>query len=73
MIARAEWESYTPDEQFEYMHTLEKLLESSEEVLRLIPECPEHGPLCKPHAKEWIVSAKAMLAHARLILRAAGE
>lgn len=35
----------------------DKLLAASDEVVKSIPACPVHGEMCKPHAKEWILSA----------------
>ena len=34
------------------------LINGRDEILRHIPECPYHGPLCLPHAIEWIEAHK---------------
>lgn len=46
----------------EELKTADYLLENRTAVLRAIPECPEHGPQCVPHAIEWVEEAKAKLA-----------
>lgn len=46
----------------EELDVTDKLLEQRERLLRAIPECPEHGAGCVPHALEWIERAKAALA-----------
>ncbi len=38
----------------EELRVTDFLLVSREEVLRAIPECPEHGRDCVPHALDWI-------------------
>jgi len=39
----------------------DKLLNTRNETLALIPECPVHGPQCQPHMREWIEKAKATM------------
>lgn len=53
-ISRSEWDNLTPDEQYDFMCLLNRLVDSSRELLHLIPECPDHGNECIPHAKEWV-------------------
>lgn len=53
-ITRQEWDSYTNDEKYKYVTTLEKLISERERVLNTIPECPIHGAGCVPHAVEWV-------------------
>ncbi len=52
-ITIAKWDQMTADEQFEYVRLVETLLSNRDELLKAIPECPEHGE-CIPHALEWI-------------------
>jgi hypothetical protein len=37
------------------------LLEGKDEVIRHIPDCPVHGPMCNPHAIEWIEAHKSVI------------
>lgn len=37
-----------------------KLLLSRDNLLKSIPECPEHGDQCIPHAMEWVEKMKAL-------------
>ena len=39
---------------FSALNTNEGLLESAEEVLALIPECPSCGPKCRPFQRDWV-------------------
>ena len=39
----------------------DQLLAARNEVLHAIPECPDHGSECIPHALEWLANAKQAL------------
>jgi hypothetical protein len=43
----------------DWLRVDEKLLEERARVMSAIPECPEHGHQCVPHALEWIEEIKA--------------
>jgi hypothetical protein len=55
-----------------YIAILEKLLDSYEHLIKLIPECPLHGDTCIPHATEWI-SEKANRDKAKVIRETFGK
>ena len=48
MISISEWRSYSDEEKWQYVQTLEKLLESRDEIVKLF-DCPDHGQ-CVPYA-----------------------
>ena len=54
MMTREEWDAMTPDEQWQWAKLMEKSDEQFRDMLKMIPECPEHGDQCIPHAEEWI-------------------
>jgi len=43
----------------------DKLLNARDNLLKSIPECPEHGNQCIPHAMEWVEKMKAREADER--------
>ncbi len=47
----------TPEPVREYIKVMEQLLYDAQSVVKLIPECPEHGYCC-PHASEWVIAAR---------------
>jgi hypothetical protein len=47
------------DELEEYALVLSRLLADRDELVNLIPPCPEHGTQCIPHAKEWVMQQLA--------------
>lgn len=53
-ITRVEWDTYTPQQQFDYVQLCEAELAEANRVLAEIPDCPVHGA-CMPHYREWIV------------------
>lgn len=52
-----DWNNLNPSEQLAYARLLERSDNTLRALLRLIPECPEHGDQCIPHAREWIKRA----------------
>lgn len=46
------------DEIIEALDVAYQLLDDRDRLFEVIPECPEHGPKCTPHAIEWIKSNK---------------
>jgi len=60
----------------DYIETLEaeiatddKLLADHKALLDKIPECPDHGSSCLPHAREWVEKVQAENARLRGLLR----
>jgi len=49
----------------------DKLLKERQRVLDAIPECPEHGRSCIPHAIEWVEKTGAEVAELRGLLTTA--
>ena len=43
------------------LRTANDLLETRMALVDAIPECPEHGPQCVPHAIEWVKTAQATI------------
>jgi hypothetical protein len=50
-MSRAELEGYAL--------LLNKMIDDRDEVINLIPPCPEHGTRCIPYAKEWVMEQLA--------------
>lgn len=40
----------------EELRITENLLQARDRLIAEIPECPDHGPNCLPHARDWIRS-----------------
>ena len=64
----------------DYIETLEaeiatddKLLADHKALLDKIPECPDHGSSCLPHAREWVEKVQAENARLRDCLGAANR
>lgn len=57
-LTREEWDGLSATKQYQYVQTLETLLESSDRVLAAVPPCPIHGWRCVSHAVEWVNKAK---------------
>lgn len=53
IITRAEWDALTDDEQYQAYSVAEDLLQGAQDVLREVPECPDHG-FCLPYFRDWI-------------------
>lgn len=60
MLSRAEWDTYSDEEKFQYVQLGDKDNEDMRKVLELIPECPAHG-FCLPHMTDWIKARKHIL------------
>ena len=51
---KTELKDKSRDEIIEALDVAYQLLDDRERLFEVIPECPEHGPKCTPHAIEWI-------------------
>lgn len=55
MITREEWNTYSDDEKWLLLTLNLKSVEEYEQLLNLIPECPDHG-FCIPHMRQWLTA-----------------
>lgn len=55
---KTELKDKSRDEIIEALDVAYQLLDDRERLFEVIPECPEHGSKCTPHAIEWIKSNK---------------
>jgi hypothetical protein len=53
---KTELKDKSRDEIIEALDVAYQLLDDRERLFEVIPECPEHGSKCTPHAIEWIKS-----------------
>lgn len=58
---RDEWDALSPDEQYGFAYSANWLTDNYDGLMKLIPECLDHGYLCVPHAKEWVERASEVL------------
>lgn len=54
ILSREEWDALSADEQYQLFYWRDYAANRYEEVMALIPECPQHGSLCTPHAEQWV-------------------
>ena len=48
-----------PDRLYDYIWACEWFNRDYRRTMDLIPPCPEHGPHCSPHVREWIRAQRA--------------
>ncbi len=57
----------------EELKVADELLETRMALVEAVPECPEHGPQCVPHAIEWVKTAQDKLSYLEGAVKAAQD